>query len=279
MYICGGKDEDHGKVWEVRYGAEAQVGWTVNHPDSNTVDHMWALEIPINEELLIITSHTTHTTVLAFGLETQELAYANTESHPGFDFESPTLAVTTVDKDMVVQVTPKGINTIPSDKPSYVSRLEIHQAEILEGNNIVALAQRMPDATYQITLATIPTPSHNNVRLLSEKRPTALTNTPISLVWLIVHDSPILMVGTDRGELLAYCVLPDKTLRLLSQWQVKDLDPRIENAAVVSMAWLNHRGEAMSLLLCGLRNGLFLCLEVTPAREGGKLSMKNISPN
>ncbi|EXJ89439.1 hypothetical protein A1O3_02506 [Capronia epimyces CBS 606.96] len=267
LYTCSIRGDGPGELSEIRYGLEAQIGWMMDYPDAAFLDQIWSLEIAERSELLLLGSHTTHTTMVSFDLETQDISFTDAESHPGIDFDKPTLAAAVVGNGTIVQVTPAGVNVVPTAtvtppalKPNRV-KADLQVAAFLNDNTIVATAGKGPSG-FEIGLTSIVTLGEGAARLTPAPR-TSLAETPTSICYLNLKDARLLLVGTAASRLIVYTIRPDQTLQLSFQSQVRDIHAQVENSAITSMAALCLDDQAGALLLCGLRHGVLLCLELS----------------
>ncbi|EXJ95263.1 hypothetical protein A1O1_00383 [Capronia coronata CBS 617.96] len=266
LYTCSSRDDGRGELSEIRYGLEAQIGWTMDYPDAAFIDQIWSLEIPDRKELLLLASHTTHTTMVSFELETQDISFTDAETHPGFDFDRPTLAAAVIKNRTIVQVTTGGINVIPTGTTSTAPRprhvkADLRVAAFFENEATVAIAGKSLSG-FEIGLSSIVTSNDGSVRLTAAPS-TALAETPTSICCFTVKETRLVLVGTATARFHLYTVWPDRTLKLVFQRQVKDIEGKLENSAVTSLVALCSGERAGALLLCGLRHGILLCLELS----------------
>ncbi|KAI1610412.1 mono-functional DNA-alkylating methyl methanesulfonate N-term-domain-containing protein [Exophiala viscosa] len=278
LYACCSRGHGSGALFEIRYGLEAQIGWTMTYPDAALIDRIWTLDIPTRNELLLLGSQSTQSTMVSFDLDTQDLSFTDSETHPGFDYDHPTLAAAVIGVDIIVQVTTGSVNIIPTTPdptPSQITRIEanLHQAAIFEGENILATVVRRSSGS-EIALTAIMT-TDSGIAQLAPATSTTLPDTANSLCCLKWGGFLLLVVGTDTGKLLGYMVSPDLTLRVVFQHRVSDLDSSIESSAVTSLVALQRGPDDPVLILCGLRYGMLLCLEMNKAeRRESELSLR-----
>lgn len=279
IYVCCARGQGRSEISEIRYGLEAQIGWTMTYPDAAFLDRIWTLEIPHQNELLVLGSQSTQTTMVVFDLETQELSFTNSESHSGFDFEHPTLAAAVLDQGTVIQITTSSMNIIPPEPDAALSKpvrvqSPCHVAAIFEEDGIIATVPKS-SSTSEIRLSAI-LPSQNAGVRLAPGGVTNVVDTPNALCWLKMQNTRLLVVGTGSAQLLGYLVSPNLSLKLAFQYEVKDLNSGLENSPVTSLAALSQSPNHPSLLLCGLRYGVLLCLELKMSLEdNSRLSMGN----
>lgn len=266
IYLCGGKSHDHSHIAELRYGLEAQLGWTMPYPDPFDISRIWSLQIPWQKTLLLITSHSINTNAVSFNLETQELELMDAESLPGFSFDSPTLIAADVGHGHILQLTKNNINIIAEgDDSSIVLRLQKSlnclQADMFERDNVVVLVGKAIDG-YEIGLMMIDTSNEREVTYTSAQSCITLQDEIIAICCMNIDDRRLVIMGTTTGKLLGYLVLADLTLKPAFEAEVCELCSDVENAPVASVVALGHHDFRPVLLLCGLRHGIVMCLEL-----------------
>ncbi len=269
---CCGRDQEQGVLTEIRYGAEAKIGWTMSFPDAALVDNIWTLENPSQKELLLLGSEPTQTTMVTFDLETQEISFTDSEGHPGFDLDNPTLAAGVLDRHTFIQITTGSMNVIPSGPKSHLSRplsikSAIQQSALFADDGLIATVTRDPSGS-RIGLTAIVASKTGDVRL-EPAASTTMEDGPSSMACLEVRGTRLIVVGTDTGKLLGYIVSPNRAMELAFQYEVKDLNRHLENSAITSLVALGHHADDPTLLLVGLRYGVLLCLEIKMYGEGG----------
>lgn len=277
LYVCSGPDERRGRVSEIRYGLEAQIGWTVACPDAAFIDRMWTLEVPTANELLLIASHTMHSTMLTFDLETQDTSFTDSESHPGFDFHSPTLAAALVGQDTIIQVTTRGVNVMRTEADDGLATVfhagsHVRLAALFESDQLIAIASDGPSGCY-LGLASIVT-DELNPRLVDYPS-MELRFVPNSLCCVNIHTTRLVLIGTTSAHLLGYVVTSGFNLELAFDHEVKDLAPKVRNSAITSLVALTNTRAGLTLLLCGLRHGTLLYLQLKINMENGSRPSMN----
>lgn len=266
LYLCGGKSEERSQITEIRKGLEAQLGWTMPYPDAFDIHRIWTLEISWQKSLLLITSHPTSTNAVSFDLETQDLELMDSESLPGFDLNSSTLVAALIEKDHVVQVTTNGIHIMTRGDDAEIKSclhktLDCLQADLFEQDNIVAIARQSSEG-FEVGLISFTTAANLAVGINPAPSSITLPEEPISICCMDLENSRLLILGTTTGKLLGYLAMPDLTLELEFEKEVSELCSEVENAPVASLTMLCHLDSSPKLLLCGLRHGVLMCLEV-----------------
>ncbi|KAJ9607327.1 hypothetical protein H2200_008400 [Cladophialophora chaetospira] len=261
LYACSGPHDGRGQVSEIRYGLEAQIGWKMEFPDAAMVDQLFSLEIRRINELLLLTSHTTSSSMVAFELETQDISFTDSETHPGFDFDHPTLAAKVINGDTVIQVTTTGARAILIQANDVVKKLrhlksKFEHATFFDDGHLIA-ATRRGDTGPELCLLNIETAEDGRLQF-GVSRPMQLRYPPSSICCMETENSQLIVVGTATGGLLGY----DETMQLVFQHQIEDLSSAIKSTVISSLAALSHKSGGPVLLLCGLRTGAVLCIEL-----------------
>ena len=261
LYTCSGPHDKRGQVSQIRYGLEAQIGWKMELPDADLVDCLFSLEIPGVNELLLLASHTTNSSMVAFELETQDISFTDAESHPGFDFDHPTLAAAVINQDTVIQVTTAGVRAILIQADGSVTRLRhlrsrFGHAVFSENDQIIAVTRRV-NQDAELCLLAIETAEDGRLQF-AVSEPVHLDHLPNSICYLRTGGSQLIIIGTASGDLLGF----DQTLHLVFKQRIQDLDSKLENPPISSLVALTPHTNRPALLLCGLRSGIVLCIEV-----------------
>ncbi|KEF57539.1 uncharacterized protein A1O9_05456 [Exophiala aquamarina CBS 119918] len=277
LYLCGGKSEDRAHISEIRHGMEAQLGWTMPFPDAFDILRIWTLEISWKKSLLLLTSHPTTTNGVTFDLETQELDMMDSDSLPGFDLDNPTLVAAPIDNNYIVQVTTKGIYIMTQGVGTEIKScghkaLDCLQADIFERYDVVAIARQVSEG-FEVGLVSFVATAEQALRIDPAPRPATLPEWPISVCCVDVNGTRVVILGTTNAKLLAYLVMPDLTLELAFEQEVGELCSNIEIASIATLAALGHPDSRLTMLLCGLRNGILMCLEIRTDRND-KLSIR-----
>ncbi|OAP59069.1 hypothetical protein AYL99_06367 [Fonsecaea erecta] len=249
------------QVSEIRYGLEAQIGWEMSFPEAALVERLFSLEIPGTDELLLLASHTTNSSMVLFGLESQDISLTDTESHPGFDFDHPTLAATVLNRDTVVQVTTHGVHAILIEADGDVGELchlasRIAHAGFFAGDQAIATTHRVSSG-FELGVIDIEASEDGDLRF-TQRPPATLRHIPNAICCLQVQGMQLILIGTSTGEILGYT----DTLELVFKFRVQDLGANVENTAVSSLVALKQDAAGPILLLCGLRLGTVMCLEL-----------------
>ena len=261
LYACSGPHDARAQISEIRYGLEAQIGWKMELPDAALVDKLFSMEIPSINGLFLLASHTTNSTMVAFELETQDISFTDHESHPGFDFDHPTLAATVVSDNTVVQVTTAGVNAIrveAEDQVYEVAQLPsaIEHAAIFDDGQVIATTTRITTGS-QVCLIGIAF-SEGGGCCIGPRQSTRLTHIPQSICCVRTPQYRLVVIGTATGDLLGY----NDSLDMVFEYRVQDVISAGNNAAISSLIALSQDPPGPTLLLCGLRSGCVVCLEL-----------------
>lgn len=268
LYACSGPHDGRGQVSEIRYGLEAQIGWRMEFPDARLIDALFSLEIPGTAELLLLASHTTASSMVTFALETQEISFTDSETHPGFDFDHPTLAAIVVNRDTVVQVTTAGASAILVMAGDAITKLrqlrsKFEHAAFLDGDQAF-VATRRDNTGFDLCLIEIDNAMPGQFKFVS-RRELRLKYAPSSICCVKTKHGHLTIIGTTTGDLLGY----DELLNLVFRRMVTDLTTDVSNVAISCLVALSPNSDGPTLLLCGLRAGALLCVELKSNRRGG----------
>ena len=268
LYLCGGKDEAHGEISELRYGLEAQMIWTMDCPDANTIDHMSTIEVPLQQKLLFVASHNTHTTVIIFDLETQESEFADATSLPRFDFNSATLAVRLFANHYLIQITHNGVVVVDMSSKNDARDHEMQDPRgfshaAIADDGTVALVIRNPGG-YEVEIAAIqPCESEAPVVRYGPSNTILSSLDEVTCLCNVMHGSAsLIIIGTSTARLVGYYVKQDMTLEPAFESDLTSGASDVEVAPIASLAVISPEGSKLSLLLCGLRNGILLCMQM-----------------
>jgi hypothetical protein len=274
LYTCSGPHDRKGQVSEIRYGFEAQIGWKMEFPDAGLIDRLFSLELPDISEVLLLASHTASSYMVSFELETQDISFTDSESHPGFDFDHPTLAAAVFNRDIVIQITTAGISAILVEADDQVTRLRhlrstFEHATISIGDDSVIAAIRACDTGFDLCMIEVETTEDGRLQF-DVSHLVRLEHIPKSICCMQTDNGRLVVIGTATGELLCY----NETLQPVFQHRIQDLHPEVKNAAVSSLVALRHNLVDPTLLLCGLRSGTVLCVELkAQSKDGMRIGM------
>ncbi|ETI28194.1 hypothetical protein G647_00643 [Cladophialophora carrionii CBS 160.54] len=269
LYTCSGPHDRKGQVSEIRYGFEAQIGWKMEFPNAALVERLFSLELPRISQVLLLASHTASSSMVAFELETQDISFTDSDSHPGFDFDHSTLAATVFNQDIVIQVTTAGIRAILVEADDQVTRLRhlkstIEHATISVGDNAAIAAVRACDTGLDLCIIEVDTADDGQPQF-DVTQLVRLEHIPNSICCMQTHHGRMVVIGTATGELLCY----DENLKPVFEVRIQDLHPEANNAAVSSLVALGPHLVGPTLLLCGLRSGTVLCVELKIQSKNG----------
>ncbi|KIW15567.1 hypothetical protein PV08_05615 [Exophiala spinifera] len=266
LFACCSRGSDQGVLLEIGYGVEAQVGWTVPYPDAALIDRLWTLELPDRNELLVLASQPTQSSMVSFELDTQELSFTNSESHPGFDFDHPTLMAAVVGGNSILQVTTQSISVVPTAVEASLSefvrmKCELREAAFFEDGRLFVTARQATEG-YEICLTSILDSVDGYGVILKEGTSTLLRDIPTSLCCFEIQGRRLVLVGSDEGRLHWYIVQEDTSLRKVFDRTADQFHYKLPGkCAVSSLAALKRCDGDPVLLLCGLRYGLLICLD------------------
>ena len=208
IFACCGQSEEHGSLAQIQYGLEAQIGWTVEHPDVASIERLWTLEVKSQESLLILSSHHSHTSMFALGLHEMDMEFADQQTYPGMDLDHVTLAAAMLGEGLLVQVTHSSVNLIPLVDRSTNSKFDIHQlqplcADILVDLDLIAIAHRSSEV-YGLSVCRVNQPPRTGNEGFGLEQVTQLQTRPISVQSAKLGGTAVILIGTEQGEIHAF---------------------------------------------------------------------------
>ena len=274
IFACCGHTDEHGSIAQIHYGLEAQIGWTVEHPDVASIERLWTLELKSQDSLLLLSSHHSHSSMFALGLQEMDLEFADSLAYPGLDFDSITLSAAMLIDDLLVQVTPGSVNIVPTRDQSQASKLDLRAlkplcADILVDTDLVVIAHST-SAAYGISMCRIVRSRDGLCEGVGLQQVANLQTRPICVHNAQLSGATIIVVGTEQGDLYAFGIDPEAGIKLLLNINVRDFVPGLDGVAVSSTCVLAPGADNQGLILCGLRGGVLLCLEVKAEKEAGE---------
>lgn len=267
IFACCGLTEDRGSIAQIHHGLEARVGWTVEHPDVASIERLWTLEVKSQDSLLLLSSHHSHTSAFVLGLDEMDLEFADSLTYPGLDFDHTTLAAAILMEDLLVQVTATSLNLFPIREPSKASRLDISElrplcADVLADMDLVAFAHLTADA-YGLSMCRINESSEGVYEALGLQQVAHVQSRPLCIHTAKLNDTTIIWAGTEQGEIHAFAIDPEAGIKPLLKANLRDLLPGLDGVAVSSVCLLSRGTSEKGLLLCGLRGGSLVCLDLS----------------
>jgi hypothetical protein len=262
LLACSGPHGGKGQSSEIRYGSEAQVGWTMDLPDAAMVERLFSLEIADGKQLFLLASQITNSSMLVHELDTQEIFFANEVSHPGIDFDHGTLAAAVVDRDVVIQVTTMGIRAVcvrPGAEITLLSKLdhEVAHATFLGNEQSLAMVIRSTERIELCLVDIVHSKGSKSTEFHSSFRK-PLFEMPQSICSFKMEGNQFVFLGLGNGKILGF----DEQARQVLQYDLEEMRFPAVTTAIVSIVVLSHEHDGPALLLCGLRSGVLICFAV-----------------
>ncbi|ETN36575.1 uncharacterized protein HMPREF1541_08853 [Cyphellophora europaea CBS 101466] len=266
IYSCCGNYEGQGSLAEIQYGLEAETGWTMEHPDVTSILRIWALEIEAMHTLLLLSSHPTHTSLITLGLDTAELEYVDDNALPGVELDASTLAAATIENGALIQITTENLNVISlgghfRPKRQNVGAATPVCAAILASCAVAAVAHPSNDG-YALSMCKIETSDNQSAEISELGDPYTLQGRPVSVAIADFAGAIAVLVTTDQGDLQMLLLNSRGDLVPMVALRLADLDLTLEGSSAGSCCLLSKPGSRVGLVLCGLKNGFLVCLEV-----------------
>lgn len=273
VFMCSGEGTSHTAISEIRYGLEAQIGLTAEYNDLSTVSRVWTFTDLASERLIILLSHAQHSTAMSLYPPDLELDVADSENCPGLDLSMPTLAAAQIcnmdSSEFAVQITQNTVNVtaFTSERPilSWLHAPTNTVAAAVDGQSgLFATGSKTPSG-FEIQLCLIDF-RENNLRINVLGAALEVVHAPTVMSFL-KHRSmdytsgQLLVVTTGHGSLQLFSFEP-KGLRLVSEHDLTRLVEDPDTCIVSSVVVLDQSDPAQWILLCGLRSGSLLCLNL-----------------
>jgi hypothetical protein len=266
IFVCSGRGTGHTAVSEILYGLEAQIGLTADYSDLSSVNQVWTLSDTQNSKVVFLISHAQHTTAMSLYLVDLELEVADSESCPGIDLTTPTLAAAIILDNKIVQVTRMAVNiTAFSPEAPTISKpssSNIMAAAISRELGMFATGLET-SAGFEVRLFRVSS-SDINVEVDHVGDAIYLSQAPTALAF--AEDGPtwLLLVGTVSGLLLILSIGQGSGLKLVTEHSLTSHFKSAEMCTVSSLAVLKRVGHVECEILCGLRTGSLVCLTMKP---------------
>ncbi|RMD40914.1 hypothetical protein DV735_g4190, partial [Chaetothyriales sp. CBS 134920] len=268
LIVCSGKKDGRGSVAEIHHGLEAQVGWSMEHSDSTSIDRIWTIEDESRGTLLILFSHTLHTSLVIYNIDSTDFEYADADTYPGLELNSPTLSAARLGEDVFVQITSSCINLFAfsnySEPVTHTFKSPgLLCAEIVASLGVVVVAYQTSSAYALGTIDLSQTTLDDDIFTTTIE----LDSRPISMHPAAFADSHLVFVSSNEGIINAYLLAQDLTLTHLLQLDLSKMVGNIEDLRVSSMCLLAYPSSPIGLLLCGLRSGYLVSIELRAQGE------------
>ncbi|GAD92744.1 conserved hypothetical protein [Paecilomyces variotii No. 5] len=251
LFACSGSTVGQGAVIELRHGIEARIGLVIPLEHLSGTRDIWTMTDDVEGGTYLLASDPVSSTLLYLPTDTGEEIYAMDDTQSGLDFSAHTLAGGCTPSGVIIQVTDHSINlTSPrTGLLDHCFRYEEHECVIS-----AAVSGRL-----SLIVAAVRT--HDKVFVYLGK---ALSSGDALAIEQSLGPYSLLFVGTANGKVLVYRVEGDRVVLYyehdLVLTEETESSKAIENLVVVCSN-VDHK-EARSTLLCGLRSGVLVPLEM-----------------
>lgn len=271
-----GLHERRAALTELRYGLEAQIGWTIKHSEATTIDRLWALERRDEGRLLFLASHHEQTSLLSYELENEELSYEDSTSYPQLCFDLPTLAAGNLDANSIIQITTKQVFVLSSRGLEARAHLEdargIYICAAIDPFSGCFVVANRREASVELISGNSDTDPEtgSQVTLLPQKY--VVDFLPVAMDVSQVGSTKLCFIGSQDGKLHLFTYDSTSGLEARQQFTVSDFVPSLHETNISSLAILALDSTNHVLVICGLRTGQVLFLKfmlqsAAPARN------------
>ena len=277
IFACCGHMHRQGSVALYDYGLEACIGWTVDHPDVKSIEQLWTFEIKTQDKLLLLSSHPSHTSMLMMDLHNADLEYADESMYPGLDFYQTTLAAALLQDDILVQITTTALNLQHLSEHTKALNLDIQSlqtlcAAILSESALIVIAH-MSGANYVLSLCKLNTALDSTNAPSDIHRVSHMQSRPLSMSSSLLNGIPVVLTGTENGEVYVHRVDPSLDNHATLHFKLDELVEKLDGRAVSSICLLTRPMGLCGLILCGLRGGNLVCIEISLQYQSGQLAI------
>lgn len=274
LFSCCGGSDGHGSLADIELGLQAESGWTLEHPDVSSILRVWTLEAKERETLLLLANHGNVTSLVTLRLETTELEYADGATFPGIDLDLPTLASATITNDILVQITTASLNVISlgghfAAKCHSFEETEVICADILPSSCLGAVVHAQ-DGGFALSMCNIRTMDRSTADIVPASLAHVLSNRPTSISTTTFAGKTAVLVSTARGGLEMLLLSDDGTFRSALSLNLGDLDSGLSETSASSCCVLTKPDSRTSLVICGLKSGHLICLELHEVDRQGQ---------
>ncbi|KAF1992529.1 hypothetical protein K402DRAFT_8326 [Aulographum hederae CBS 113979] len=284
--------QPQGGLTEMRIGYEAAVATTTPLDEPPNVTRLIALTSDSEASLFLVVAFPDRTALILLNDEPRDSSLEISYSHEyDMDLESTTLAAATLASGRALQITTKAIRILDrvQGQESEGQNFSPNQGRMLEvpaSTTVTAAAvcvgptfSSLPGTSFAMTAQNAA--SHclqlgeirrnadgSEIEVLGE--PSPINQTPTCISVSVVNTSCVIVLGTASGMVSLSHASPDLKLLPLLDKQIQPTSPQEPLPACESVLILQSQfGTIIEyLLVCGLRDGRLLTLEIELTLEG-----------
>lgn len=280
IFTCCGSHQGGGGLAEIQHGLEAEIGWVMDDPDLASLLHLWSVEDREKGRVLLFSSYPLHSALLTLDISTSELEAPSPDQYSGIDLDVASLSLAVIDEDTLVQITTSSMNMISLGKrgpPTFHSFAGLSPlcADIDVRTGTVIVAHQM-DRGFIVSVCSVRSstglsPSENGHNVPLEHRPSCLCISSLG-------NELLAAIANEQGEVAMFKIETGNKIAIGSPCILPIISSQQRDTSIGSMCLLSRPGLAAGLLLCGLRNGSLVCVEILrDDHQGGQYRTKIIS--
>ncbi|KAK6377080.1 hypothetical protein LTR64_000459 [Lithohypha guttulata] len=251
---------------ELRYGLEGQIEFTIKHDEATTIDRIWALTKVEQGRLLLLASHHEHTTAISYDVISGELSSIDASTHPQICFKAQTLSAANIPEHGMIQITAESIHASVATESADSSVLKPFDGGIvctdIHSSGVFVVAGRSGDEL-QILSGKVVIEHGQQPQITVQPEGQQIDFVPVALALAEIGGIGLCIAGSQEGRLHLYIVHPDDHFEYRKTISIGEIatdvdEPRLSSITVLAL----HKAEH-GLLMCGLKNGQLLLMDLT----------------
>lgn len=265
VFVCSTATSGPAALHELRYGAEAQIGFTVPLDDLTGIRDMWAITDDANGSIYILMSGPLSSLLLSMNSDLEEGIIALDEAETGLD-SAQTLAAGCTPEGILVQVTENATHLFAPNNLSLSRRIPHNSGfavvaiDVDGPNSAIATAVRQDN---KLSLCYTRIVVSGETLHLDVGQSLEISSEPICLSLEKFGDMTFIFMGSGNGGVFVFRV-DEGVITYVCQVTVNIGDSDDISRAVDSVAAIRITldGTLRAFLLCGLRSGILVPFEI-----------------
>ncbi|KAJ5678810.1 hypothetical protein N7462_007054 [Penicillium macrosclerotiorum] len=265
LFVCSASSSGGGALHELRYGIEAQIGFTVPLDDLSGIRDMWALGDDTGGTIFVIIADPVSTLVLYMNPDLEEGISALSEEHTGLG-TSQTLAAGCTPNGALIQVTETTTHIFMPENTSFNTSVP-HPPNTA----IVAVTVDGPSSTVltaarhnqEISLFLTRLVKDDEKIYLDVSPAIQLDKEPVCVSLETFGNSTFVFMGTGDGTIRIFHVEQQSIVHLVDIQilieRADDISRAVDSLAVIRQT---YGGVLRAYLLCGLRSGILVPFQI-----------------
>lgn len=259
IFTCSGKGKGHSFLNEMRFGIEAQIGWTIDYSDAMSATQLYCLEHPTQTELLVLLSHPIHTGLLAFRLPEMSVEKVDSARCHGLELDETTIAAATLATGHILQITPQRLNltSLSSEAPA----ISLEQSDqpftvaYIDGSRSSFVVANKMKSGFELRIGAIILDSDSHPAVKFAPRAIFLDEEPTALCMATLNGVSIVLAGVGGGQIWVLAADMSQGLELIFKQQLSKLNSGFTDVPLSSLLMLSWPSSPNGIMLVGSRDG------------------------